>query len=530
MCGIIFTLRGSGDVILSANTLKHRGPDNYHVFKDTCVEMLFYRLKINDLTDNGNQPLRVGNCWLICNGEIFNHHSLQAMFSFETKSKSDCEIILHLYIHFKKLYKNRDNIVLHTLSNMLDGEFAFCLYDADDKKVFYARDPYGVRPLFLNRKTYSAASELKAFEPNCHSDVLQFTPGHFSILYLQDKGSQHEFVHSLIYTPPLVTDEPYTNDNYENILSHVKSLLTKAVTKRLMSDRNVCALLSGGLDSSLVAALVSKHMDRPLQTFSIGFENSPDLQYASQVAKFINSQHTNVTVTPEEFLDALEKVIYVIESYDTTSVRASVGNYLVSKYIAENSDCVVVFNGDYADEVCGGYRYVKNCSSESAFHDDCVNRVRDIHFFDSLRSDRCISHNGLEARVPFADKNFVEYYMKIPPKYRMSNSQIEKKIVRDAFENENLLPKEVLWRPKEAFSDGVSQHTNSWGDIVKAFIDKHVSDEEFSANNYMQFKLKETYYYHKLFRKYYNNDHIIPYLWMPRFCDENVIDPSARKL
>lgn len=535
MCGIVFNLIHQKDTTIDGS-LNNRGPDNYDVFADNLITMQFYRLKINDLSDEGNQPMRIDNCVLICNGEIFNHESLINMFSFTPKSKSDCEVILHLYIHFKKIFKNQDKTLMDTVCNLLDGEFAFCLYDIELKKVFFARDPYGVRPLFFNYNTYSVASEIKAFSPNYQKDVFQFKPGHFA--FITYRNSVFNFTPPQLYTDVFINevgqqsinDLPFNNAQYDDILTNVKHLLTSSVEKRIMSDRSVCALLSGGLDSSLVAALLNKRLQYPLKTFSIGFKDSPDLFYANKVANHIQSDHTSIELEPNDFLNVIEKVIYTIESYDTTSVRASVANYLVSKYIADNTDCVVVFNGDYADEVCGGYKYLKNCTDETEFQKDCINRVRDICYFDSLRSDRTISNNGLEARVPFADKSFVQYYMTIPPKYRMSNTQIEKKIIRDAFAYDNLLPEEILWRPKEAFSDGVSKSTNSWGDIIKQFIDINVSDHDFNYNNNMNFKLKETFFYHKIFSKFYKNDNIIPYLWMPRFCDHTIIDPSARKL
>jgi len=298
----------------------------------------------------------------------------------------------------------------------------------------------------------------------------------------------------------------------------------------MMADRDICALLSGGLDSSLVASIVAKHSPNKLKTFSIGLKDSPDLYYADIVAKHIQSEHTSIELDKEDFLNAIHDVIKTIESYDTTSVRASVGNYLVSKYIKENTDCVVVFNGDYADEVCGGYKYFKQCTDPEVFHDECVRLVKDICYFDSLRSDRCIAAHGLEARVPFSDKDFVHYYLSIHPILRMSNYQIEKNILRKAFENTNLLPGEILWRKKEAFSDGVSKPNESWADIIANFVNEQVSDEEFKINNTNDFKLKETYFYHKIFSKYYKNDKVIPYLWMPKFCSGDVIDPSARKL
>jgi asparagine synthase (glutamine-hydrolysing) len=491
--------------------------------------MDFHRLKINDVSDSGNQPMKLGNYYLICNGEIFNHKDIETMLNVKTTSESDCEIILHLYSRLKHVTKKKYVETISQICDMLDGEFAFCLYDADDQMVFVARDPFGVRPLFYSSKTMSVASELKAFKKEAHPFVSQFPPGHYSVARL---GTNDK--HAPVMIPYFTSLSVNPNSVW---LKYVKYHFENAVKKRVMSDRGVCALLSGGLDSSLVAALVSKYLPYQLETYSIGFEGSPDLKYAEMVANHIGSKHTSIVVDKSEFLNAIETVIKAIESYDTTTVRASVGNYLVSKYIKEHSKCVVVFNGDYADEVCGGYKYLQNAPDGESFHQECTRLVRDICFFDSLRSDRCISAHGLEARVPFADKYFVNYYLNIAPHLRESKDNIEKNILRKAFAEDNLfpnenllLPNEILWRKKEAFSDGVSQASDSWGDIVRKYVDEQVSDEEFNTYNYMKFKLKETYYYHKLFSKYYKNDNIIPYLWMPKFCDGSIIDPSARKL
>lgn len=519
MCGIYFFFNDRKN-IRDKNSLSHRGPDNFSTYKNDRVHMQFSRLKINDLTDQGNQPLVFNNCRLICNGEIFNHEELKLFHHFNTVSKSDCEVIIHMYLYLKNKYDNLFQIV-DMLCNALDGEFAFCLYDELQDLVICARDPFGVRPLFYDTKSLSFASELKAFEDHTH--VKQFPPRHFGII----SGYQ-----SNIATFPydVISYNKFNYNAYPDILTTIRDLFTNAVKKRMMSDRNICALLSGGLDSSLVAAIVAKNMKTPLKTFSIGLKGSPDLYYANKVADHIHSDHTSIVLDKSDFLNAIEEVIKVIESYDTTTVRASVGNYLVSKYIKEHSDCVVVFNGDYADEVCGGYKYFKQCTDPEVFHEECVRLVKDICFFDSLRSDRCISAHGLEARVPFADKDFVHYYLSVHPLLRMSDHQIEKSMLRKAFEYSNLLPEAIIWRQKEAFSDGVSKPNESWGDIITSFVNEQVSDEEFAKQNSKQFKLKETYYYHKLFSKYYKNDTVIPYLWMPKFCDPSVVDPSARKL
>lgn len=517
MCGISFYLNKFKNII--DNSLSHRGPDNYNTWNDDFVTMQFNRLMINDLTENANQPIIHDGCVLICNGEIFNHIELRDYHGFQTKSNSDCEIIIHMYLYLKNKY-NSIYLIIDLLCNALDGEFAFCLYDTVNKFVFFARDPFGVRPMFYDLLNFSFASELKAFED--HTNVVQFPPRHFALL--------NDYSDFAIFPYDIIAYNKFNYDSHADILNNIRTLFTKAVVKRLMSDRNVCALLSGGLDSSLVASIVAKNIPYKLKTFSIGLKGSPDLHYAKIVAQHINSDHTSIELEKSDFLNAIEEVIRAIESYDTTTVRASVGNYLVSKYIKENTDCIVVFNGDYADEVCGGYKYFKQCHDPSAFHDECCRLVKDICYYDSLRSDRSISTHGLEARVPFADKDFVHYYLSIYPLLRMSFNQIEKNMLRKAFDGTDLLPNEILWRNKEAFSDGVSHQSESWSDIVKTFVDTQVTDEEFHQHNRMNFKLKETYYYHKLFSKYYKNDKIIPYLWMPKFCDENVIDPSARKL
>ena len=236
-----------------------------------------------------------------------------------------------------------------------------------------------------------------------------------------------------------------------------------------------------------------------------------------------------------EFLDAIETVIYTIESFDTTTVRASVGNYLVSKFISENSNCKVIFNGDGADEVCCGYVYLKNTPSPSALQNESERLVEEIHYFDVLRSDRSISSNGLEARTPFLDKAFVKYYLSIPAELKTFDGDIrlEKHLLRKAFDNKEILPDDVLWRRKCAFSDGVSSQKNSWHHIIQSFVDQKISDEEFRRESprisHCTPRLKESYYYRKIFEKHFgNNDQLIPHFWMPKWT--NVLDPSAREL
>ena len=317
----------------------------------------------------------------------------------------------------------------------------------------------------------------------------------------------------------------------ENMYKEVNRTFREAVKKRLMSDREVCCLLSGGLDSSLVAALVSQHFPPyTLRTFSIGLKGSTDLEYAKTVADYIKSNHTSIELSHEEFLEAIEDVIWTIESYDTTTVRASVGNYLIAKYINENTDCKVVFNGDYSDEVTGGYKYMSKCDDPKEFHEETMRLVKNIHFFDSLRSDRCISSQGLEGRVPFADKAFVSAYLSIPVQERMSNNRIEKYVLRKAFDDDNVIPQDVLWRKKEAFSDGVSAPVNSWHRIIQKYIDETYTDVYKSdPDEHNSPTLRETQYYKTLYKKYFKTDTVIPYYWLPKYCGD-IQDPSARML
>ena len=520
------------------NKIRDRGPNNtQHCLIDN-IYLGFHRLAINDLSENGNQPMQLNNYFLVCNGEIFNYKKLKEEFNFEFKSNSDCEIILHLYDYFVK--ENRKDI-FNIICNLLDGEFAFILYDGNKQKTYIARDPYGVRPLFFGRSEfgdYVFSSELKGM-CNLVESANQFNPGKYMVLKNNNIDNLLKNKNIICYSTKYHNIDTNMIDNSkhieDNIIEEINSVFKEAVYKRMMSDREICSLLSGGLDSSLVSAILSKKLGpNKLKTFSIGLKGSPDLEYAKNVAEHIKSIHHSIEIEEEEFLNYIEEVIYKIESYDITTVRASVGNYLVGKYIKENSNCKVVFNGDFSDEVAGGYRYFKNTSNPDMFHNECVRLLENIHYYDCLRSDRSISTHGLECRVPFADKDFVNYYMSIDSKLRMSDKRIEKYLIRKAFEKENLLPEEVLWRKKEAFSDGVTSETRSWHKIIEEFVDKKISDNDFKTlqNNFSFNKplTKEALYYRIIFERTYNKfENIIPYFWMPKWCGD-VSDPSAREI
>jgi len=519
MCGI-FSYKGTkfskDDLLDSIELIRYRGPDNSKYQSiDEDVFFAFHRLSIVGITELGNQPLKLkddSSLTLICNGEIYNFKNLAKKYGFKLTTGSDCEIILHM---FKKF--GIDKTVIE-----LDGVFMFVLYDDTSRILYSARDPYGVRPGFVgyNNNEIFISSEAKTLVNHC-SKIIPFKPG----CWWTSKNDKFIKYHKL----NLITLKK------NSIYNDINNILRKSVKKRLMSDRKIGCLLSGGLDSSLIAGIVANYVGDNLDTFSIGMPGSVDLHYADKVAQFISSNHHHVEISEKDFLDSIDKVIYNIESFDITTVRASVGNYLISKYINENTDCKVIFNGDGSDEVCCGYFYLKNAPSPLLLQEESKRLIDEIYLFDVLRSDRSISSNGLEPRTPFLDKKFVEYYYSIPPELKMfdGDKKIEKFILRKAFENDNILPDDILWRNKCAFSDGVSNNNKSWHNIINDYFDAIIKDSEFNSEvvkyNHCSPISKESYYYRKVFERYFGvqND-LIPHYWMPKWA--NVSDPSAREI
>lgn len=544
MCGIFFVLGLGGkpfakkrmsQFVEASAKIRERGPDHTSISYDDKAFMCFQRLKVNDLSDAGNQPMLLNDTFLLCNGEIYNHKDIEEQFELVCHSKSDCESVLSFYVKLRENYPLFEAV--ENLPRCLDGEFAFVIYDKAVGYVHICRDPYGVRPLFWYKSEteLGVCSELKGLSTLNAKLVTQFPPGHIASVNVT---SGEVMIHKYVDSDENGVVEYEKGTREEDALEAVRETFVNAVAKRLMSDRPVCSLLSGGLDSSLVSAILARELaPKKLTTFSIGIKGSSDLIYAKKVAEHIGSIHHVIELSEDDFLNAIEETIRVIESYDITSVRASVGNYLVSKYIAENTDFKVVYSGDYSDEVCGGYMYFKKAPSEKAFHEECCRLVNDICYFDSLRSDRTISSQGLEARVPFSDRAFVESYLRIDPVLRVSGpdgGRIEKYLLRKAFDGFGLLPDEVLWRSKVAFSDGVSNVERSWHNVVKEYIDTKVSDEEYAlvkdSFKHNKPETKEAYYYRKVFDRYYPGcEHVIPYFWLPKWCGE-MKDPSAREL
>jgi len=551
MCGIFFLLNNTkySEDIIKEQFMKGqgRGPEHSSLTKIGSHAVLgFHRLAINGLNPESNQPIQLDNLTLICNGEIYNYKHLYDELGITPNCESDCEVILHLYKKFG---------IERTLQ-LLDGVFAFVLIDynieADHATCYIARDPFGVRPLYqLSGPSgfYGFASELK-----CLSDfdgkIEHIIPGTYSTFQFPHKVSAEWVLNNMsqrYHIPSIITatyDQTveYSNDMY-NYKSSIRDSLCEAVEKRCSTtERPIACLLSGGLDSSLITALVAnyhKRNDLPtVETYSIGLEGSTDLHYAKMVADYLGTKHTEIIVTEADFLSAIPEVIKTIESYDTTSVRASIGNYLLGKYIREHSEAKVIFNGDGSDELTGGYLYFHKAPNVVEFDLECRRLLADIYLFDVLRSDKSISSHGLEPRTPFLDRGFVQTYLTIPAKVRChsTNGMCEKHLLRFAFhdyigfDGRPLLPNDILWRTKEAFSDGVSKESRSLYEIIQDFIKMTFMTNPNKKYDWNPPKTEEQEYYRWIFETYYpDRGSIVPYMWMPRFI-EGVTDASARTL
>ena len=471
-----------------------RGPEFISIEEFTNVILGFTRLGINGLSEIGNQPIIRNNIAVVCNGEIYNYKELATEWNIELPiGCSDCEILPYL---FSKLNPTE-------VFRSLDGVFSIIVYNISTGEIIIGRDPYGVRPLFIGKtKDYFAvSSEIKALENIC-DEIKPFEPGTW---LSQNKITKY---HTIPWIKnPLLNEQIFARYSLKNAFE-------KAIKKRLLSERPIGALLSGGLDSSLVCTNLSKYTDK-LNTFSIGMKGSTDLKCARIVANHIKSIHHEIILTKEDFFKVIPEVIYAIESYDVTTVRASVGNWLIGKYIKENTDIKVVFNGDGSDEIGGGYLYFSRAPSDEEFESEIERLLTDIHMFDVLRSDRCMSSHGLEARTPFLDKEFVNVWRSIPTKFLRTNQ--EKYILRSSFSTD-LLPSQILWRKKEAFSDGVSSIEEPW----HASINKYAISQGYESEKDM---------YRKLFIGFFGEKclSVIPYMWMPKWSPETT-DPSARTL
>ena len=542
---------------------KGRGPE-HSVFTKIGKKVVFgfHRLAINGLTNESSQPLVRNNIHLICNGEIYNYKKLFEVIGETPKTQSDCEIIVWLY----------EKYGIDQCLQMLDGVFAFVLLDQrleyEESRIYIARDPYGVRPLytmhsarltgFTEECPIGFASELKTLfelsqlrERTIQYETAQHPPGTYSYYALSNKvHAQWKLMNTIRYHNTSFCTSFSSDDN---ILYNIQRYLVAAVEKRCCTtERPIACLLSGGLDSSLITAIVcdfhKKNGLPPIETYSIGLAGSVDLKHAKIVADYLGTLHTEIVLTEKDFCDAIPEVIQAIESYDTTSVRASIGNYLLGKHIAAHSQAKVIFNGDGSDELLGGYIYLAKAPDAIEFDKECRRLLKDIHAFDVLRSDKSISTHGLEPRTPFLDRAWTQFYLSIRAEVRFQPDRIEKYWLRTAFayyqdqSGKPILPESVLWRKKEAFSDGVSANERSLyqilqehaGSIVKlpenitSYAELY-NNARFGSITHNTPTTAEQYYYRKIFEGYYQGmGKIVPYFWMPKYVAAT--DASARTL
>lgn len=526
MCGFLVVCDPHTDIEVFTNSFErtaYRGPDksNIEVIPHKGI-IGFHRLAIMDLSPHGQQPFITNHesLYTVCNGEIFNFKKLKddLKSSFEFLSDSDCEILLPLY----------EKHGLEKMVNMLDGEFSFVIFDKNINQFIAARDPIGIRPMFYGFNKTSGkicfASEAKSLLDFCE-DIKQFPPGH----YYKD----NKFTAYLDYNM-YSNKSTWIKPSEQEISANIHDLLVEGVHKRIKSDAPIGFLLSGGLDSSLVCAIAAKASKQPIKTFAVGITDNPiDTKYAKTVADYIGSDHKEYLFTKKQAEETLDELIYILETWDITTVRASLGMYLICKFIQETTDIKVLLTGEVSDEIFG-YKYTDYAPSPEAFQDEAIKRVIELHEYDVLRADRSISSNKLEARVPFGDKEFVAYVMSLDPNIKMNTSGVGKNLLRKAFKGKGLLPDDILYREKAAFSDAVGHSMVDW---LKEFAEKKYTDLEFNEKS-AQYKhgtpfTKESLMYREIFEKHYSGKaKLIRDFWMPNkeWDNCNVKDPSARVL
>ncbi len=494
-----------------------RGPDDSRITDTGNGYLGFNRLSIMGLTPEGMQPFERNGSYVVCNGEIYGFRPMKQYLEkkgYTFQSDSDCEILLPLYEELGT-----------GMFKVLDAEFALVLYDGRTGEYVAARDPIGIRPLYYGYDADGVivfASEPKNLVGFCDR-ILPFPPG-----YYYAGGEFH------CYRDPAKV-EYYLDDDLDQISKNIHDKLLAGVEKRLDADAPVGYLLSGGLDSSLVCGMAAKILDKPLETFSIGMDlDAIDLKYAREVAQYIGSNHHEVIISRDDVINALEPVIAALGTFDITTVRASIGMYLVCKWIHENTNIRVILTGEISDELFG-YKYTDFAPDAEAFQKEAEKRIHEINVYDVLRADRCISVNSLEARVPFGDLDFVDYVMHIDPEKKLNKYGIGKYLVRHAFEEDKLIPHDILMREKAAFSDAVG---HSLKDDLADYAESLYTDEEYEEKRKKYTHAapftKESLLYREIFEKYYpGQDQMIPDFWMPNRSWnglQDVNDPSARVL
>lgn len=535
MCGIvsIFNIQEQTPelrqkALRMSQKIRHRGPDWSGIYCGGSAILAHERLSIVD-PESGKQPLFSPDKKevLAVNGEIYNHQEIRKLYpDYAFQSGSDCEVILALYRDWKKNGKIPSEVP--ALIEQLSGIFAFALYDAEDDCFLIARDPIGVIPLYIgydaDNKVY-VASELKALEGQCDS-YEPFLPGHY--VYSERKKSNGKPAMQKYYSRKWMTETPISKQKAEtkaekvfkekSTVEDIREALTDAVKRQLMSDVPYGVLLSGGLDSSVISAIAEKYSEHRvenngetkawwprLHSFAVGLKGAPDLAKARLVAEHIGTVHHEINYTIQEGLDAIRDVIYFIETYDVTTVRASTPMYLLARVI-KSMGIKMVLSGEGADEIFGGYLYFHKAPNADEFHKETVRKLSKLYMYDCLRANKSLSAWGVEGRVPFLDKEFLDVAMNIEPELKMCPGEtIEKKVVREAFSD--MLPAEVAWRQKEQFSDGVGY---SWIDTLKQITASAVSDEQM-AHATERFPInppqnKEEYFYRSIFAEHFPSD------------------------
>ncbi len=518
MCSIMGFLSAeldAGSVREYFDRTRSRGPDQTRIEPAGKGLLCFHRLAIMGLHEEGMQPFHMGGNMAVCNGELYGFRKIKDELSekYSFVSDSDCELILPLYREYGlKMFA------------LLDAEFAMIIYDAERGELIAARDPIGIRPLYYGYLPDGApvfASEAKNLVGLC-GRIMPFPPGYY---YAGGKFTRYA---------DLTTVESYSGDGLDLACKKIREKLVTAVDKRLDSDAPLGFLLSGGLDSSLVCAIAAKLLGKKIRTFAIGMDTDAiDLKYARQAAEYIGADHTEIYMTREQVLDSLEELIALLGTNDITTIRASMGMYLCCRAIHERTDIRVLLTGEISDELFG-YKYTDFAPSAEEFQREAKKRVDELHMYDVLRADRCISVNSMEARVPFGDLDFVRYVMSIDPKLKINSYGMGKYLLRKAFADDAILPDSILWRQKAAFSDAVG---HSMVDDLKEYADGLYTDEEFvrgrARYGFARPFTKESLLYREIFEKYYPGQaEMIKGFWMPNRnwpgCD--VDDPSARVL
>jgi asparagine synthase (glutamine-hydrolysing) len=490
--------------IENGKLLDHRGEEHKHKIINQKLFFFHNRLSINDLSEKGSQPMTNNQIMIIANGEIYNYSVLYDIIkkdlpNYKFKSTSDSEILIPMYLLYGSAF------IRH-----IRGMFSFVLYDMKKNIILAARDHIGITSLYYaedkENDTIMFASEMKCLT-DLSDNVKNFEPGYMFI--------NRSFFN--YYNPPWNNTEiiPTGEVNYEEI----KQKLIDSVLKHCMSDQPIGILLSGGLDSSLIASIMSylkknKLINNPIKTFTIGLEDSVDIVAAEKVADFLESDHSTYQISADDIIDVLENVIYHIETFDVTTIRASIPLYLLSMQIREDTDIRVLLSGEVSDEIFAGYLYFHSCPNREEMQYELVDKVNALHKYDLLRAHKSTLASAVELRVPFGDQDYIDYIMNIDPKYKMIDKEgeynIEKYILRKAFDNGKFLPDEILWRKKEQFSDGVSGGEENLIDILKEHAEKEITDMEFDERATLfptsTPTSKEAFLYRQIFEKFYKKD------------------------